>query len=161
MYFKELKPNYIVHILCKGDELKYTQGKVVSVSAPRFQPADMKTGYQNFGNTVVDVTISTDEGTNTYTMMDNITITYTTDKVLSTDKEGIVKELQSIKNTCEEVLNSVEANKKKLATCNTLLSELDTDFKIKKENDERMSKLENNIESLNHTLHQILQKLNN
>lgn len=158
MYFKELKQNYPVYILCKGDEIKFKQGKVISVSQPRFQPLDMKT---NYSGQVVDVTIQTDDGTNTYTVLDNISVTYTPNgSVLSTDKSGIVRELQSIKTQCEEVLNSVDANRKKLTECDRLLAELDTDFKIKKQNDERMSKLENNMNFMQSTLDQILKKLN-
>jgi hypothetical protein len=56
---------------------------------------------------VIDVTIESNGKTATYTIPENLSVTYAGDIVLATDKQGLIAEVESMKNTAEKILESV------------------------------------------------------
>ena len=56
---------------------------------------------------VVDITIESSNKTATYTIPENLSITYAGDIVLSTDKICLAREVESMKNTAEKIIESV------------------------------------------------------
>lgn len=143
MLFKDLKQNYPVYILDK-QELTLTQGKVTSVSFPR-----MNTN-QSIGKVemVVDVSIEANNKTATYTIPENLAITYTGNLVLSTDKLGLSGEIEAMKNTAEQLLASVDKQKDILAKSTALLAELNPIYKDKQETEARFNKMESSISEM-------------
>lgn len=144
MLFKDVKQNYPVYILDK-QELIISQGKVQSVGFPRM---DIMSKMPNGTQTVVDVTIDNNGKTATYTIPENLSITYAGNIVLSTDKEGLVHEVEAMKNSAEQILASVDKQKSILEKANTLLSDLNPIYREKKETDLRFSKIESSIGEL-------------
>lgn len=54
---------------------------------------------------VVDVTIEANSKTATYSIPENLSVTYAGDVVLSTDKQGLMAEVEQMKNTAEKYLS--------------------------------------------------------
>lgn len=139
MLFKDVKQNYPVYVLDK-QELTISQGKVQSVGFPR-----MDMIHSNTSSLVVDITIEVDNKTATYTIPENLSITYAGNIVLSTDKEGLTHEIEAMRNSAEQVINSVDKQKEILEKSTKLLSELNPAYKEKQEADMRFSSLESQI----------------
>ncbi len=95
MAFKDVKQNYSVYILNKQD-MTITDGKVVSVGFPHMDLNQKQTIGQS--QMVVDITIESSNKTATYTIPENLSITYAGDIVLSTDKVCLAREVESNEN---------------------------------------------------------------
>lgn len=143
MLFKDVKQNYPVFILDKQN-VKFTQGKVQSVSFPHMD----NSAPIGMNKTVIDVVIEADGKSATYAMPENLSIVYAGDIVLSTDKDGIVREIEAMKMSAEQVLNSVDRQKEIVERSSKLLVDLNPDFKAKQENEQRLSNLENSMKEL-------------
>ena len=143
MLFKDVKQNYTVYILDKQD-MNIFQAKVSAVGFPRMDI------MQNTPNTqtVVDITLDSNGKIATYTIPESLSVTYAGNIVLSTDKDGLMREIEAMKNNAEQVLASVDKQKQILDKANTLLSELNPIYKEKKETDLRFSKIENSISEM-------------
>lgn len=102
MAFKDVKQNYSVYILNKQD-ITITDGKVISVGFPHL---DLNTKpAMGQSQMVVDVTIEANSKTATYSIPENLSVTYAGDVVLSTDKQGLMAEVEQMKNTAERYLS--------------------------------------------------------
>lgn len=161
MLFKELKQNYPVYILDK-QAVSFTQGKVVNVSLPRMNLSNGTIGMMPTSSPttmLVDVTIETDGRTATYSIPENLAVTYAGNIVLSTDREGIGREVEAMRATAEQVLSSVDKQKEILDKAKTLLAELNPAFKEKKETDERFNRIEGDVSEMKSMVRDLLNKL--
>lgn len=154
MPFKDIKQNYPVYILDKN-ELELIQGKALSVSFPRLQ-VNPNTGKTEM---VVDISISAKDNVATYAIPENSSITYAGDLVLATDKSQLVSEIEAMKNAAEQVLSSVDHQRKVLDTSTKLLSELNPVFKEKQETEQRFSNIESNVNELKSMILDLIKKL--
>lgn len=161
MLFKELKQNYPVYILDK-QAVTFTQGKVISVSLPRMgvgngtmpmMPTSSPTAM------LVDVTIEADGRTATYSIPENLAVTYAGSTVLSTDREGISREIEAMRATAEQVLSSVDRQKEILDKTQSLLAELNPAYREKKETDERFNRIEGDVSEMKSMVRDLLNKL--
>lgn len=163
MNFKELKPNYPIHILDKTEGVKYILGKVLNVGQPRYDmPAQQTPGSMpNFSmpSMKVDVTVEADGKTKTYAFDENAATASVMDVLFSTDKEGIVRELDATISHCEQYLSEEERIKKDLEESKTLKGQLDTSYKDKQETNKRFEKIEKAQEGMGDMLRKIMQKL--
>lgn len=146
MLFKDIKQGYPIYFLDKED-VKYYQGKVVSVAIPRYDNQPKAFGAQPTG-LVVDITIEANGATKTYTIPETATITYAGLLVLSTDKDGILREVESIKTASEDALSQVERHKQVVTNCSQLLEELNPVFAEKRAQDKRIEGIENEVKNL-------------
>lgn len=146
MLFKDLKSGYPVYFLDKN-ETKYYQGKVISVAVPRYDSSQIGLSQQTT-SLVVDVTIEANRATRTYTIPETSTLTYAANLVLSTDKDGIIREVEAMKSASEEALAKVEQHKETLAKCSGLLEELNPAFAEKRAQDKRIESIETEVKSL-------------
>ena len=144
MLFKDLKKGYPVFFFDR-DAVRYYQGKVVSVAVPRYDAPNFN-AQQN--GLVVDVTIEADGSTRTYTIPEASTLTYAANLVLSTDKDGIIREVEAMKVASEEALSKVEEYKEKVTKCNQLLEDLNPVFAEKKAQEKRIEGIETEVRSL-------------
>lgn len=161
MLFKELKQNYPVYILDK-QSVTFTQGKVISVSLPRMNVGNGTMPIMpNNPSTcmLVDVTIEADGRTATYSIPENLAVTYANNTVLSTDREGISREIEAMRATAEQVLNSVDRQKEILDKTQNLLSELNPAYREKKETDERFNRIEGDVSEMKSMVRDLLNKL--
>ena len=169
--FKGLAAGTVIYALMKGDDMKYQEGSIVSVSQPRMNMPEMKPGQMQMPSVkeVVDVTYSID-GKN-YTDMVEVTAGMFPTKnpgvltLVSTDKEAIVRELRATLNTSENYIKEAEREvprqKKRIGQCEELIAQLDTEFKEKQENEKRFAKIEETQRTQGGKLDEILALLRN
>lgn len=149
MAFKDVKQSYSVYILNK-QTMTIEGGKVMSVGFPHMDLNSKPTQM------VVDVTIESSGKTATYTIPENLSVTYAGDIVLSTDKQGLLYEVEAMKNSAEKVLESVPRQKEIIDKATSLLSELNPVYKEKQENEQRFSKMESSISRLEQTVNNFI-----
>lgn len=150
LLFKDLKSNYPVYILDK-EEIEASTGKVISVSFPRM---DMNVP----GKMVVDVVIESGGKTATYSIPENLSVTYANNLVLSTEREGICREVEAMKNTAEQVIASVERQKKIIEKSTEVLRNMNPELKQKMEYDDRLNKMENSIGEMKELLNSFMKE---
>ena len=162
MLFKELKQNYPVYILDK-QSITFTQGKVVNISLPRLNIGNngmpMMPPSPASNAMMVDVTVEVNGRTATYSIPENLAVTYAGNTVLSTDKEGISREIEAMRATAEQVLHSVDRQKEIVEKSKTLLAELNPAYREKKETDERFNRIEGDVSEMKGMMKDLLEKL--
>lgn len=99
LLFKDIKQNYPVYIL-DTQEFSLIQGKATQVSFPRLE-MNQKTGKTEM---VVDVTIEANGKMATYAIPESHSVTYAGHLVLSTEKSGLMSEVEAQKANAEQVL---------------------------------------------------------
>lgn len=154
MMFKDIKQNYQVYILDKNT-IEYKEGKVNSVSFPRMMMT--QSGTQS----VIDVTIESEGKTATYSIPEHLSITYAGNIVLSTTKENIAKEVESIKNSAEQILESVDRQKEIIDKSTRLLTDLNPSFKEKKEVEDRFNRIEKDVTDMKNMLTNFIKEFKN
>lgn len=159
MTFKDLKTGYAVYMLHK-DDVRYCQGKVVSVSNPRFQPSgNAGMTFSQTSQQVVDVTIEEDGEQKTYTIPETLDVTYANGLVLSTSRERMQIEVENMKSRAEDILGSVERNKAIVERCTKILTDLNPALKDKQKTEERFNALETKIGSLTDMIEKLVNKI--
>lgn len=146
MLFKDLKSGYPVFIMHKEPEISISQAKVNGNPTTHWP---QNSGINNPMQMMVDVTLEENGITRTYTIPDNLSITYAGNgTVLSTESDGIIRELEAMKNHSEEELSKVQKHKDIISSCDKLLAEWSPSFKEKAATEERFNKIEDSISEL-------------
>ena len=143
MLFKDIKQNFPVYILDKQN-MSFTQGKVQSVSFPHID----NSSPMGMGKTVIDVAIEADGKSGTYAMPENLSVVYAGNIVLSTDRDGIMREVEAMRTSAEQVLASVDKQREIVEKSTALLTELNPEYKAKQQNEQRLSNLESSMKEL-------------
>lgn len=155
MLFKDLKIGYPVYIFHKDGEKRITQGKVTAISPSRLpQTPSLQTMQM-----VVDVTIDDGGSSRTYAIPDNTSVTYTNGLVLSTDREGVIREVEILRNQCADELAKIEEYRKSVSECEKILTEWNPVFREKRETEERFSKLETSMSDLKSMMSGLIKEL--
>lgn len=151
MVFRDLKQNYPLFILNK-EQLSVTSAKVSSISLPRFDA--------NVKQTVVDVGIEYDGKSGTYVLPETQSISSNGNIVISTDQEGLSREVEAMKNAAEQVIASVPHQEEIIKKASSLLSELNPSYRKEVEINERFNKIETSISEMNNTFREFMKSLN-
>lgn len=152
MLFKDIKQNYSVHILNK-DKLTLSDGKAITVGFPRYDLTAK--------STVVDITLDVNGSTATYAIPESLSVTYAGNLVLSTDKEGLVREIEAMKTSAEQILASVDHQKEVIEKSSALLSELNPQFKEKQETEKRFANIESSVHKIEELVTNFINNFNN
>lgn len=155
MLFKDLKIGYPVYIFHKDGEKRITQGKVTAISPSRLPQTPSLQTMQ----LVVDVTIDDGGSSRTYAIPDNTSVTYTNGLVLSTDREGVIREVEILRNQCADELAKIEEYRKSVSECEKILTEWNPAFREKRETEERFSKLETSMSDLKSMMSGLIKEL--
>lgn len=138
--FKNAKVGQLIHILDRKTAQYYT-GKVEQpVGAPHFDASNP--------TLMVDVVINVDGQTRTYSIPENLSATYAGDWCLSTDTSDLLSELDQMEIQGEKTLQDVPRIEKMLEAIKERKLQLNPSLKEKKEQDDRMMKLENSVQNL-------------
>lgn len=143
MTFKELRANNAIHILDKNDGVKYCQGKVLNVGMPRIdtpQPGTMPA--MQMPQMVVDVTVEANGKTETYKFPDSASVAGVGNTLFSTDKDGVIREVDATIAHCEQYFADKERMEKAYEQSKQLKSELDSAYKEKQETETRFHTIE-------------------
>lgn len=134
-----------------------SQGKVVSVSMPHLPQLG---SMPQFGQTmIVDVTIEADGANKTYSIPEGLEVTYTNDLVLSTSKEGIVREAQAMLASKEEALANVDNLKADISTLSSIIEQWNPEYREKKANEARFGAIEKDMSDMKSMVKELLKKL--
>ena len=147
MQYKDMKQGYPVYFFDK-EAVKAYAGKVVSVAVPRYDAPKFGAPAQPSTGMVVDVTIEAEGATRTYTIPEASAVTYAGALVLSTDRDGILREVESLKASATEALAKVDHYREALAKCDTILEELNPALAERREQDRRIGGIEAEVKSL-------------
>lgn len=143
MLFKDIKQNYPVFVLNKQD-VTFSQGKVTSVSLPHMDNSNPMV----MGKSVIDVAIEVAGKSATYAIPENLSIVYAGEIVLSTDRDGIMREVEAMKSSAEQAIKNVERQKMIVEKTSSLLTELNPIYKEKQQNEQRLANMESSIKEL-------------
>ena len=161
MIFKDIKRGYPVYILKKEEgNMSVIQGKTVNdASQPYFPSMTPNMGAMNTmnaGQRFVDVTIEMDGRTNTYSIPETMSVTYAGNLVISTEREGILREVEAMKTQSDEVIKSVPKYEKISKDCERILEEWNPAFAEKKEQEKRINGLERKVEDIGKMLSEFI-----
>lgn len=155
MLFKDLKTNYPIYIFDKA-VTSVQEGKVVNTGLPHFD-----LNQPSYSRMVTDMTIKVGDITKTYTFKDDSDIGYADNLVISPNRDVILREVESVKDQSEQILEQVDLHKTTVDKCNKILSEFNPVFKEKKETEQRFSQLESSVTDIKTMLSNIMNTINN
>lgn len=156
MLFKDLKQGYQVYLLHKGKELKVTVGKVTAISMPRFPQKQNPLDSTQMLGTVVDVTIDDNGVVYTYPIPDSFSVACISPELtITVDKDGFIKEIDSIQSLNEDELAKVEARKNTIERCKEIRAEWSTEYKEKRETEERFVGIEKGLSDTAKTVNEL------
>ena len=162
--FKDMAAGATVHALVKGEELRYVTGTLVSIGQPRVEMPNPIQGIGQGYKQVVDVTFAVD-GKNYTEAVEVTACMFPTNKLggvslVATDTEPIVRELRATEKLDADYLKQTESEipkrEKRIEACKQLIAELDTDYKEKRETEDRFIRIEKKQEEFGGMLKRIL-----
>lgn len=150
--FKDLKQGHTVHFFNRKTA-EYTQGIIASdPSLPHYQ-ATMPT-------MVVDVPITINNETKTYSIPESLSTTYYEDTCISTNISDILREIDQLANQADAAIAAVPKWEDIQQKCADLRDNLNPEIKEKKLLDQRMTKLENNMSNMTDMFQKFMEKFN-
>ena len=120
---------------------------VVAVSEPRYLPPQPGQ-YQAMQTRVVDLTVELTGETKTYTVPESQNVAKAMGITLSTSIDPIMNELNAIKSTSQEIIDSVDAHRAKIEACESILEDINPAFKQTREQDRKIAGIENKVNDL-------------
>ncbi len=161
--FSDLKKGFQVHALDTNGVPKYFIGKVVAVSEPRFNQQQPMT-YNQPQSRVVDLTVEFDGETKTYTVPETQNVAKALGITLSTSIDAIMNELGAIKQNSQDIINSIEDHKAKIAACESIMEEVNPAFRQTREQDRKIEGIERRVGEMSKSFDElkelIIKKLN-
>lgn len=142
MDFKDLKPGAILYILDKDSNI-LSKSSVITISQPHIE--NKSTSVTQL---VVDITTNVNGKPVTYVMPDCGSITFCEGQIITSDKLCLINEIKALRTQKQLIVDSYEQAKIDIEKYDVLISELDDVYREKKENDERLSKLENMMKTI-------------
>jgi len=162
MRFNETKNGYPVYLF-RRDSVEASQGKVTNISSPRVNisnPSNPMPGtFAQTNPLVVDVTIEENGVNKTYTIPENLEVTYAGDLVIATTREGILREVEAVKSRADEFLSNMEKYKSTSVSCEKILTEWNPAFKEKKETEARFGAIEDDMREVKDMIKELIGKL--
>lgn len=152
--FKDIKQNNPVYILDKG-QLEIKQGKVTA-TAPHI---DNTYNTMAAGQMMRDVTIETEGKQTTYTIPENLIVTFAGDIVLATDQQGLAAEVERMKTEAETALAAVDRHKAVIEKSGELLAKLNPQIRERQETEKRFKSIEGDINGIKGMVQKLLDKL--
>lgn len=157
MDFKDLRKDLPVYIFDRNGEMNISVAKVVSDASTSHIDYSHPTGGSM--QMVVDVCIEVDGTNKTYVVPDNAATTLTPDnKVISTDINPILRELEAVRDRNLEIVKSAPECEKRAARCNELLEQYSPELRRRKDDEQRYLKLDQKISNLTDKLNSFISK---
>ena len=150
--FSALSQGSPVYILDKTSSPDYKVGEVIGVSYPKTNPYNI--GPQN----TVDLKVKIDGNTQEFNSIPSINsvVSYNNGKiVISETKQGIQNEVENILQNSKQILNNIDTYKQNISECENILKQINPQFAIDKERDERLSNLEDRFDGFETKLDKI------
>ena len=161
--FSTLRKGSSIYILDRTNEPDVKLGYIENVSIPRpmyptYNPAvSLGTNMQ----TVVDLTVRIDNETKEFCVPSSLSIHTYGDYTLSENKEAMISEVDSLRQTTEDIISNVDKNKKDLAAYVNILKQLNPVYAKEQERDTAISELSQRMDSIQTSLSKLEQLLEN
>jgi hypothetical protein len=161
--FKDLKPGLQMLILDKSaTPIKCHSGKVVKVSMPRVEmpKADGSMPFSSFQmqDRVVDLTIEYDGKTSTFVVPENSNVAYGDAVTISCSEDAIISEVKSRMKESADIVDSYEFHKANIEECKSILAGLNPQYADTKEQDKRMTAMENDLADIKDMIRSLMKK---
>lgn len=150
--FSALSQGSPIYLLDKTSTPDYKVGEIVGVSYPKMNPYNV--GPQN----TVDLKVKIDGEIQEFNSIPSINsvVSYNGGKIIiSESKQGIQTEVENILQNSKQILNNIDTYKQNVVDCENILKQLNPQFAIDKERDERLSSLENRFDGFESKLDKI------
>lgn len=158
MFFKDLQKNTPFFVVeNNANSFKVHAATLLNVSQPRFE-----NNLQQFSSKVIDLNVSFNNQTLTYTVNENAenTVFAPNGTILIIDQQHLVSQLKSLKLTCENTIKEGEIAKTKVNQIEKSLEDFDVSFKEKKETNEKINLLSSKMNAMDEKINLIFDKLN-
>lgn len=161
LQFRDVRQNSSVYILDKSNA-KVMTGKITSASFPKME-FNPQTGQQQM---MITFGIEADGKSSTYSIPESSSVvTCAGDIVISTEQQGLLRDIEILNNNAEQFLNNVneliEHNKTLKDRTTELLSELNPVFKEKQETEKRFTNIEEKFSNFEKKVDGMSQMLEN
>ena len=150
--FSALSQGSPIYLLDKTSTPEFKLGEVIGVSYPKVNPYNV--GVQN----TVDLKVKIDGEVQEFNSIPSINsvVSYNGGKIIiSESKQGIQTEVENILQNSKQVLNNIDTYKQNIENCEEILKQLNPQFAIDKERDERLTSLENRFDGFESKLDKI------
>ena len=150
--FSALSQGSPIYLLDKTSTPDYKVGEIVGVSYPKMNPYNV--GPQN----TVDLKVKIDGEIQEFNSIPSINsvVSYNSGKIIiSESKQGIQTEVENILQNSKQILSNIDTYKQNVIDCENILKQLNPQFAIDKERDERLSSLENRFDGFESKLDKI------
>lgn len=150
--FSALSQGSPIYLLDKTSTPDYKVGEIVGVSYPKMNPYNV--GPQN----TVDLKVKIDGEIQEFNSIPSINsvVSYNSGKIIiSESKQGIQTEVENILQNSKQILSNIDTYKQNVVDCENILKQLNPQFAIDKERDERLSNLENRFDGFESKLDKI------
>lgn len=154
--FSGVRQNNLFYILEKENEPKLKIGQVVSVSNP--QPV-FGQPYGQVSDNFVDITVKVDNETMEFKKLPATSSIADSGKdgvIVSDNKEVMNNEVESMLQSSQSILESIDYHKKVVENCNQILGMLNPRLAKEKERDDDINKLKSKIGGLEDKMDKIL-----
>lgn len=152
MMFSDLRKGFQVHVLNTEGVPSYEVGKVVAYSEPKFLQKD---GQYMIQQRVIDLTVETKSATDTYTVPEMQNVAKSSSVTLATEIGPIMNELEAMKRTSREVLESVPMHRQRIESCDKILEEVNPSFRQSKEQDRKIERMDKRIDGISDSLEEL------
>lgn len=149
LLFKDAKQGQTIYLLNR-ETAEYTTGTILSTPTfPHYEP-----GHPTM---VVDVKIKVGEKELTYSIPENLSVTYGGDWCIATDQHDLLTELDAIEAASDKAIADYDRHKERKQKCASLRPVLNPELKEKQQTEERLTRIETGMENLSTMFQQFLQ----
>ena len=106
-----------------------------------------------------DVTLEMDGKETTYTIPENLMVTYAGDLTLATSRPALAGDVERMKQEAEKALADVERHKRTIEKAGELMAELNPEVRKERETERRFKSIESDIGGIKGMITQLLEKL--
>ena len=154
MTYRDTKINDTIYILDK-DKMVLQQGRVTATSP------HVNNTYNTMaaGQMMRDIAIEVEGKNATYTIPENLSVTFAGSIVLATSQQGLSSEIERMKSEAEQALAMMEHHKMVIDRSSGLLAELNPHVREKMENERRFKSIESDMSGIKTMMQQLLDKL--
>ena len=149
--FSALTQGSSIYILDKTNGLKYLKGEVIGVSAPHIN--------YNPSGTMVDLKVNINGDIQEFNQIPGAStlITYNNGKViLSETKQSLQQEVENILQNSKSIIDNVDSYKQNIISCEQILKEISPQFAKDKQQEERLTTLENKFSGVEDKIDKLL-----
>ena len=111
------------------------------------------------GQMMRDIAIEVDGKNATYTIPENLSVTFAGSIVLATSQQGLSSEIERMKSEAEQALAMMEHHKMVIERSSGLLAELNPHVREKLKNERRFKSIESDMSGIKTMMQQLLDKL--